>query len=95
MTIALIAQAALHPLRQRLGKPFPDWDANHLARSLLHALDGDIRVARDTILVTYYNAPFTEKPRAHYEHLPQKLLRENIDPRIPWLYNFKLDFRFK
>jgi len=27
--------------------------------------------------------------------LPQILEREKIDPRIPWLYNFKLDFRFR
>jgi hypothetical protein len=27
--------------------------------------------------------------------LPQILESENVDPRIPWLYNFKLDFRFR
>jgi hypothetical protein len=27
--------------------------------------------------------------------LPQILEREKVDPRIPWLYNFKLDFRFR
>ena len=32
MTMALIAQAALHQLRQRLGEPTMQWDAKHLAR---------------------------------------------------------------
>jgi len=27
--------------------------------------------------------------------LPGILERENVDPRIPWLYNFKLDFHFR
>ncbi len=95
MTMALLAQAAIHPLRQRLGEPVCDWDAAHLAKSLFQGLDGDIHVTEDTIVVTYYNAPNVERLREHYEDLPLKLVRENVDPRIPWLYNFKLVFRFR
>jgi hypothetical protein len=95
MTMALLAQAVIHQLRKRIGPPFDSWDAAHLGKNLFGGLEGDIRVQDDTILVTYYNAPNPELLRAHYEGLPQKLESENIDPRIPWLYNFKLDFRFK
>ena len=95
MTMALLAQAALHQLRRRLGEPFGGWDASHLAKSLLSGLEGDVRVQEDTIVVTYYNAPNVERLREHYEELPGRLKRENIDPQIPWLYGFKLDFRFR
>jgi len=95
MTMALIAQAAIHQLRRHLDQPVCDWDAAHLAKSLFHGLDGDIRVTDDTILVTFYNAPHAQQLRQHYQHLPQKLAEEGVDPHIPWLYNFKLDFRFK
>lgn len=95
MTMALIAQAAIYQLRQRLGEPVSSWDATHLARSLFHGLDGDIRVMDDTIVVTYYNAPNVEQLRLHYEDLPDQLREQNVDPHIPWLYNFKLDFRFR
>ena len=95
MTLALVAQAVIHQFRQRLGDPYGSWDAEHLAKDVFNGLDGDIRVSTDTILVTFYNAPNVEQLREHYEHLPEKLCKENIDPRIPWLYNFKLDFRFK
>jgi len=27
--------------------------------------------------------------------MPEKLSSEGINPKIPWLYDFKLDFRFK
>ena len=47
------------------------------------------------MVVTYYNAPNVEELRRHYEHLPAKLTTQKINPKIPWLYNFKLDFRFK
>jgi hypothetical protein len=50
---------------------------------------------RDTILVTYYNAPNQELLRARYQGFPDELAAEHIDPRVPWLYGFKLGFRFK
>jgi hypothetical protein len=95
MTLALIAQAAIHQLRQRVGEPICSWDANHLAKDLFQGLDGDVRVTQDTIIVTYYNAPNKELLENHYQQLPDKLAAEHIDPRVPWLCNFKLDFRFR
>jgi hypothetical protein len=95
MTMALLAQAAICQLRQKLGSPFADWDAAHLAESLFRGIEGDIRVHRETIVVTYYNALHADQLRPHYEDLPSRLESEGVDPRIPWLYNFKLDFRFK
>lgn len=95
MTCALIAQAAIHQLRQRLGKPYNTWDARHLADDIFRGIDGDIRVKDDTLVVTFYNAPNSELLSQQYENLPQKLIAEGVDPRIPWLFNFKLDFRFK
>jgi hypothetical protein len=95
MTMALIAQALIHQLRQRLGAPYQSWDALHFARDFFSGLEGDIRVHDDTVLVTYYNAPEADQWKHHFENLPKRLHREGIDPQIPWLYNFKLDFRFR
>ena len=95
MTTALIAQAVVAQLRVRLGEPFSEWDANHLAKDLFFRMDGDVRVSGDTILVTYYDAPNAERLRTHYEELPKKLAGENVNPEVPWLYNYKLDFRFR
>ena len=95
MTLALVAQAVVHQFRQSLGAPFATWDAAHLAQDVFCGLEGDVRVQDDTIVVTYYNAPNVEQLRQHYEHSPAKLLAQKINPKIPWLYNFKLDFQFK
>jgi hypothetical protein len=46
-------------------------------------------------VVTYYNAPDAERLRTLYEQLPTHLEQEHISPRIPWLYDFKLDLRTK
>ena len=95
MTMALMAQAALFMMRQRIGTDYAQWDAEHFARQFLGALEGDIRVRDDTIVVTYYNAPNSELMKKHYENLPGKLNAEGVRQTVPWLYNFKLDFRFK
>ena len=95
MTMALIAQAACFMMRQRLGPPIHQWDAPHLAKDFFRGLDGDIRVQHDTIVVTYYNAPNPDLMKKHYENMPEKLSSEGIKPTIPWLYGFKLNFRFK
>ncbi len=95
MSLALVAQAALAQLRQRLGQPYAHWDATHFARHLFQGLDGDIRVCGDTIVVTYYNAPEAALLASHYENLPAKLQQAGVAPQVPWLFDFKLDFRFK
>jgi hypothetical protein len=95
MTMALIAQAAIYQLRKRLGEPIASWDGNHLAKDLFLGLDGDVRVTNDTIVITYYNAPNAELLRTHYEGFPEKLRKERINPQIPWLYDYQLDFRFR
>lgn len=95
MTMSLFAQAAIHMMRQRLGKPYEIWDAQHLAKDFFKALEGDIRVQNDTIIVTFYNPPNAELLKKNYENLPQQLEEEGCNPRIPWLYDYKIDFRFK
>lgn len=95
MTMSLLAQAVLQQLRGRLGEPFVSWDAKHLAKEVLQGLEGDVRVTADTIIVTYYNAPHADSLRRQYEGLPNRLREENLNPAIPWLYNYQLDFRFR
>ena len=95
MTMALVAQALIYQLRSRLGAPFNQWDSPHLAKDLFGGLEGDVRVHQDTIVVTYYNAPKAEGWKKHFENLPSRLEQERVDPHVPWLYNYKVDFRFK
>ena len=94
MTMSLLAQAAVYQLRQRLGQPEAGWDCRRVAQKLLGGLEGDVRVQEDTIVVSYYNAPNVAGLQRACADLPAKLSAEGIDPRIPWLYGFKLDFRF-
>ena len=62
---------------------------------MLTGLEGDVRVEKDAIVVCYYNAPHAQALQQACGGLPAKLDAEGIGPRIPWLYDFKLDFRFR
>ena len=95
MSLALLAQSASYQFRQLLPAPYKRWNATHLADAVLARIDGDIRVKDDTIIVTCYNAPKELELKKNYINLPQRLVSEGINPHIPWLYNYKLDFRFK
>jgi hypothetical protein len=95
MTMALLAQAVLRRLRLSLGEPVASWDARHLAKDVLQSLEGDVRVTADTIQVTYYNASNAALVKSRYEGLPGKLRAQGINPEIPWLYGYKLDFCFR
>ncbi len=95
MSLALLSQAATYQFRQKLPKPYDRWNATHLADAVFSKIDGDIKVKDDTIIITCYNLPKELNLQNYYENLPNKLEAEGIDPRVPWLYNFKVDFRFK
>jgi len=94
-TLALIAQAATHQLKNKLPETYKHWTAANTAQKVLTNMEGDIRVEDDTIIVTYYRDHEKLKLRRHYENLPKILESEGVNPKIPWLFDFKLDFRFK
>jgi len=94
-SLTLIAQAAIFQLREKLPKPYKTWTAKHIADALFNGIDGDIRVNKDTIIVTIYNLPESLGLKSYYENLPKILENEGVNPKIPWLYDFKMDFRFK
>ena len=58
-------------------------------------MEGDIRVKDDTIIVTYYRDHEDLNLKSNFENMPRRLQSEGVDPRIPWLFDYKLDFRFK
>lgn len=94
LAMSLIAQAVLYQLRQKLEQQYKIWNAMHLAREVLAWADGDISVKDNTIIVTFYGAQ-NHINKHDYIGLPNKLIAQNINPKIPWLYDYMLDFRFK
>jgi hypothetical protein len=94
-SLAQIAQAAVDQFRRRLPTAHSHSSAQSLATQYFNGLDGDLRVEDDTIVVTYYNAPRDATWRAPYETLSATLAAEGISPTIPWLYSYKLAYRFR
>ena len=95
ITLTLLAQAAVDQFRRRLPADCRHASAETVAKQYFNGIDGDLRVHDDTIVVTYYNAPRDPQWRQHYEELPARLEAEKIPLNIPWLYDFKLNSRFR
>jgi hypothetical protein len=66
-----------------------------LSEKVFTNMEGDIRVKGDTIVITYYKDHEILGLREKYHNISQQLENENISPKIPWLYDYKLEFRFK
>ncbi len=68
-----------------------------MARAYFQGPEGEVRVegTGEKVVVTYYTARNAAELRQNYEDLPARLKAAHIDPRLPWLYGFQLDFRFR
>ena len=94
LALAMIAQAATYQLRTKLFDEYKTWNAKHLANEILAWTDGDIRVLGDTIIVTlYWASKYIDTSK--YINMPKILQDEGINPKVPWLFDYKVDFRFK
>jgi len=93
--MALLAQAATYQLKSKLPEPYSKWTAKSLAEKVLTNMEGDIRVKDDKIIITYYKDHEPLGLRNIYPNLEQQLDKEGFSNKIPWLFNFKLEFRFK
>ena len=94
-TLALLAQAATHQLKRQLPDEYSKWSAKSLADNVLTNLDGDIRIEKNKIVVTYYGDHKKLNLKNHYSDISNQLTNEGICPKIPWLLDYELEFRFK
>jgi hypothetical protein len=94
-SLALLAQAAAYGLRKKLPEHCSMWTAAMLSEKDLTNMEGDVRVKDDKIIVTYYGDHETLGIKYKYHNISQQLENQNISSKNPWLYDYKLDFRFK
>lgn len=94
-SLALMAQAAAFNLRQHLPGGYRNWTAGSLACKALTNMEGDVRVNGDSIIVTYYRDHEPLRLKHAYSNISTQLENEGISPKIPWLMDYKLEFRFK
>lgn len=94
-SLALLAQAATYQFKSKLPQPYRQWSASTLAEKVLTNMEGDIRVKDDKIIITYYKDHEPLGIKNLYPDINQLLINEGVSPKIPWLFDFKLQFRFK
>lgn len=95
MSLCLISQYIINQLRLKLPSDYRKFEVKHLSDEIFHKFNGDIRVKNEKIIVTLYGVPEKLGLRKYYENLPQILESENINPKVPWLFDYTVDFRFR
>jgi hypothetical protein len=65
-----------------------------LGQTVFGGPEGDVRRRDDPMLITSHHAPSAELLRQRSEGLPAKLAAAGVAPRVPWIDDLKLDFRF-
>jgi len=78
-----------------LPDPYKQWSAASLADKAFANMEGDIRVKHDSIIVTLYKDYERLNIEDKYSHMSTILENEGISLKIPWLFDYKLEFRFK
>lgn len=94
-SLALLAQAATHQLKSKLPQPYSQWTATSLAEKVLTNMEGDIRIKDDKIIITYYKDHEPLGLKNIYHNISQQLENKGVSPKIPWLFDYKLEFLFK
>lgn len=94
-SLALLAQAATRQLKIKLPQPYSQWSAASLAEKVLTNMEGYIRVKDDKIIVTYYRDHELLGLKNIYHNFNQQLENKGVSPKIPWLFDYKLEFLFK
>ena len=93
--LKLLAYNLFSAFRSDLGGSFARMQPETLYQNFLRHVQGKIQLENHEIVVTLYGHPHQQVLVPRFDSLKEKLEAKNIDPRVPWLNNYPVRFRFK
>ena len=90
----LVAYHVMDNLRNGLGEDYASKTPESIYREFISGVQGRIELKSDTIVVHVYNFKHEHAIASIMSNLEVKLEKANVNPRIPWLGNRRLAFRF-
>ena len=95
LTIRLMAFHVFAAFRQDLGGKFAHQSPELIRRQFLLPVQAKIQSrSKQTISVTVYGCAQQHVLKERYQEVSEQLRTRDIDPRLPWLGNRKLEVRF-
>ncbi|MDO9535400.1 MAG: hypothetical protein Q7J85_08735 [Bacillota bacterium] len=94
LSLRLAAFHAMDNFRNDLGAEHICKTPELIHRHFLNGVQGRVQLRDDLITVSIYGFKYDREVASIFLNLESKLIRASIDPRIPWLGNRRLEFKF-
>jgi hypothetical protein len=94
LSLRLLAFQVLDNFRHDLGPEHCHKTPELIHRDFVDGVQGRVQLHDDVIIVSVYGFEHQSAVAAIFSNLDAKLIAANVDPRIPWLGNCRLQFKF-
>lgn len=94
LSLRLVAFHAMDNFRHDLGAEHISKTPDLIYRHFLDGVQGRVQLRGDMITVSVYGFKYDREVASIFMNLESKLIRAGVDPRIPWLGNRRLEFKF-
>jgi len=94
LSLRLVAFHAMDNFRHDLGAEHISKTPDLICRHFMDGVQGRVQLRGDLITVSIYGFKHDREVASTFMNLESKLIRANVDPRIPWLGNHRLEFKF-
>lgn len=94
LVLKLMAFNLISAFRNDLGSKFLSMTPSLIHRHFLRNVQGKVKLHGDYIRVDVFGFEHQDAVRSLLDDLQAKLLKKALDPRIPWLNNHRICFRF-
>jgi len=94
LSLRLVAFHAMDNFRHDLGAEHISKTPELIYRHFLDGVQGRVQLRGDLITVSIYGFKHDREVASIFLNLESKLIRAGVDPRIPWLGNRRLEFKF-
>jgi len=94
LSLKLLAFNVLDNFRHDLGPEYSHKTPDLIYREFVDGVQGRVQLTGDTIIVNVYGFEREHAVAPILTNLEAKLKKANVDPRIPWLGDRRLEFKF-
>jgi len=94
LSLRLLAYHVMDNFRHDLGHPYCTHTPELIHREFVDGIQGRIQLRSDVLEVIVYGFRHQAAVESILTNVDQKLERANVDPRIPWLGNRRIRFKF-
>lgn len=95
LTLKMVSYHIVDNFRINLPDHFSKMKPESIYENFIQNVQGKVQIKKDKLQVDIYGFKHQAVVAPLFRNLEQKLINKEVDPRIPWLNNYALNFSFK